>query len=364
LRQTQTVWYNGSVGAIGQYMNHDNPQGNFFSEEKRLQKILEGNKHLVAMKEEIDWDMFRPLLVKIVCGNRSNDPRGRCAYDVVFMFKVLVLGKLYGNLPPEKLEYAIYERASFRYFLGISSSGSIPDERTIRAFRDSLKGRFKELFLLFRGKLQKEGYLLEEGKIVDATLIHVPIQRNSREENKEIKEGMIPEEWSEKKKAHKDTDAKWKKKNNEKHFGYEDHVIGGEKSKLIDDYTSTSAEVHDSQELPNLIEDCEKGIDLWGDSAYRSEKIENLLSEKQITSQIHEKGYKNKPLTEEQKKQNREKSKVRARVEHIFASIEQTSGTFIRTIGKFRATIEIGLINLVYNIKRYIHLSKKLLSEA
>ena len=75
---------------------------------------------------------------------------------------------------------------------------------------------------------------------------------------------------------------------------------------------------------------------------------------------IIEKGHRNHPLTEGQKQTNRKKSKTRCRVEHIFGYManNMNDGTFIRTIGKARATVVIGLNNLVYNICRYIQLKK------
>jgi len=74
-----------------------------------------------------------------------------------------------------------------------------------------------------------------------------------------------------------------------------------------------------------------------------------------MKNQIHEKGYKNNPLTEEQKQSNRIKSKTRVRVEHIFGFIENSMhGSFIRTIGIKRATTVVGLMNLTYNIFRAI----------
>jgi hypothetical protein len=73
---------------------------------------------------------------------------------------------------------------------------------------------------------------------------------------------------------------------------------------------------------------------------------------------IHQKGRQDRPLTEEQKASNRAKSKVRARVEHIFGFIENSmNGSYIRSIGLARAATAIGLINLTYNMFRYTQLA-------
>jgi transposase, IS5 family len=100
-----------------------------------------------------------------------------------------------------------------------------------------------------------------------------------------------------------------------------------------------------------LLTEGDKHQPLHADSAYRSKEIEAMLGEKKIISEVHEKGYKNNPLTEEQKENNKAKSKIRARVEHVFGFIENSmQGSFIRTLGIKRATAVIGLMNLTYNM--------------
>jgi len=328
----------------------------FVQNDNRLRKALETKKYLVFFKNEIDWEIFRFKLREVYC--KSNDRRGQPPYDELLMFKILVLGKIHNDMPPHTLEASINADITFQYFLNISNTDRIPDEKTIRNYRDALGDRFKELFDLFTEYLEDKGVLVKSGMIFDASIAEVPIQRNSREENKKIKEGEIPENWSKKKKAHKDTDAKWKKKKNKSYFGYENHIKVDNEPKLIEDYIPTDASVHDSQEIKPMTSKEDAGRDCHGDSAYRSEEIERDLKEKGIKSEIHEKGYKNKPLIEEQKERNKEKSKVRARVEHTFAWMEQTTGMFVRTIGKKRANVAIGFMNLIYNMKRYICLKR------
>lgn len=69
---------------------------------------------------------------------------------------------------------------------------------------------------------------------------------------------------------------------------------------------------------------------------------------------VHEKGYRNNPLTDEQKAANKVKSKTRARVGHVFGFMGQgMNGLFIRSVGMTRATGIIGLINFTYNLSRY-----------
>ena len=94
---------------------------------------------------------------------------------------------------------------------------------------------------------------------------------------------------------------------------------------------------------------------LYADSAYRSEKIEEYLKSKNCESQVHEKGYRGHPLSEEQKESNNIKSKTRARVEHIFGFMTNSmnNALYMTSIGLQRIESNIGLLNLTYNLFRY-----------
>jgi IS5 family transposase len=191
--------------------------------------------------------------------------------------------------------------------------------------------------------------------------VDVPRQRNTREENETIKKGSIPEGWENQPHmlAQKDLDAEWAKKNEENHFGYKDHVNVDVCHKIIRDYTVTGAAVHDSRMLNDILNEM-RGDFIYADSAYRSERQEEQIRALGIWSCIHERPYRNKPLTEEQKMANRKKSTIRVRVEHIFGFFQTSMNraTYIRTIGSARACVVIGLSNLTYNIARLLQIKK------
>jgi IS5 family transposase len=249
------------------------------------------------------------------------------------------------------------------HFLGLELQDAVPDARTLWLFRETLRkaGAVENLFAQFNGMLEAHGFKASGGQMIDATFVEVPRQRNNRDDNKHIKEtGEAPENWSEKKAAHKDVDAEWTKKNNVSFYGYKNHANVDRQHKIIRRYTVTGASVHDSQELDNVLDPNNDSKDLWADSAYRSEDQEERLKEQGYTSRIHERAYRNKPLTEEQKASNSGKSSVRVRVEHVFGHIETSmNGCFVRTIGIARATAKIGLENLAYNISRFTFLKTK-----
>jgi len=163
--------------------------------------------------------------------------------------------------------------------------------------------------------MEEDNLITHTGTIVDATFMDAPRQRNNREENAAIKAGETPEEWKKaeqkNKLRQKDTDTRWTKKGDELHYGYKNHVKADAESKLITDYTVTSANVHDSQALNDLIDDTD--YVLYADSAYFGEPIFKTLPSG-LEIRVHEKGNRNHPLTEEQKASNKEKSRIRVRI--------------------------------------------------
>jgi len=336
-----------------------NQQRGFFDEQDRLEKLSSQGDPLEKLNAAIDWEMFRPQLRQ--CFKKEpKGPGGRPPFDYVLMFKVLILQRLY-NLSDAQMQYQILDRLSFQRFLGQGLHGSVPDEKTIWLFREVLtkRGIIEKLFDRYRAHLEKQGLMTNNGSIIDASFVEVPRQRNSREENAMIKEGKVPENWQDDaaKLRQKDTDARWTKKNEATFYGYKGHVKVDTKSKLIKTYQVTDASVHDSQALEPLLEKTDAHRDLFADSAYRSAQIEETLKRRRVRSKIHEKGYRNQPLTKAQIRSNRGKSRIRARGEHVFAHITNSMNGFrIRSIGIRRAVSIIGLINLTYNIVRSMHL--------
>lgn len=325
-----------------------------FDEQFKLERISKLGDPLEKLDVSINWELFRYTLEKHLV-RESKGPGGRPPFDYIMMFKILILQEYFG-LSDEQMEFQITDRFSFMRFLGLRSYDKVPDSNTIWTFREHLKEGdvVKELFERFGKELNKQGLIINKGKIIDATIIEVPVQRNSRDDNKEIKEGGIPEHWSDKKQSHKDTDARWTKKNNEDYFGYKNHIKIDGKKKFIDTYCVTEASVHDSIGGTDLLDKKDEGQLLHADSAYTGEAFEAAVEKVKMVNKIHEKGYRNHPLSDKQIKSNNEKSRIRVRVEHVFGFMHQsTGGLLIRTIGKARAKIKIGLLNLTYNLFRY-----------
>jgi len=335
-------------------------QHSFFDEENRLEKLTKKKDPLLKLSTVIKWEKFRPIIDRAL-RKGTKGIGGRPPYDYILMFKVLILQRLY-NVSDEQMEFQINDRLTFMRFLGLSLGENVPDQNTIWLFRENLinKGVIDKLFSKFDKYLEDEGILLKEGSIVDATIVEAPKQRNSRQDNNQIKQGQIPEDWKNNPNMlrQKDTDARWLKKNGENYYGYKNHIKICRKSKLISRYKVTDASVHDSQAVEHLLDKSDSHHDFFADSAYSGEEIAMLLKKKNIRNRIHEKGYSHTPLTESQLERNRKKSKIRARVEHVFAYMTNSmGGIHLRTVGQKRASGVIALMNLTYNMNRYIQLA-------
>ena len=333
--------------------------GGLFDEQLRLEKLSKKQDPLEQLSSHIDFELFRKPLVRFFEKGIDSSKGGRPAYDYILMFKIWILQRYY-NVSDDGIEYAILDRLSFMRFLGLGINDPVPDVKTVWLFRDKLTGggMIEKLFSCLDKQLDKDGVIVHKGKLVDATIVEVPIQRNSREENKELKEGNIPDDWDENKLRHKDTAARWTTKNGEDYFGYKNHIKADSKTKIITGFRVTPANIHDSEMTEELLDKKEDGGQpLYADSAYRSQAIEKICETKNIKSCIHEKEYRNNPLTKRQQQRNKKKSKTRARVEHIFGFISNSmNGIYLHYRNFIRNQAAIGLMNLTYNLFRLVQL--------
>ena len=328
-----------------------------FDEQFTIERLSVIGNPLEKISKVINFESFRTTLESKLLNTEKKNNAGAKPFDVVMMFKIMILQRYYG-LGDTQVEYQIIDRLSFKKFLGLQSGDKVPDEKTVWLFRENLtnSGVIELLFGQFTEFLEKENLIFNEGKLVDASFTIAPRQRNTREENEKIKNGEGNDLWNDQpnKKKHKDIDARWTKKNGEKYYGYKNHAKVDSKGKFINKYLVTDASVHDSQALEELLEKKDKGQPLYGDSAYTGDKQQKVIRKYRLKNKVHKKGYRGNPLSERQKKNNNIKSKTRVRVEHVFGFMEQSmNGLVVNSIGIVRATGIIGLINLTYNIFRF-----------
>lgn len=334
-------------------------QTGLFDWQTRFEQLDNGGDPLVKLNEIVNWELFRGTLEAIRDKKRKSNA-GRKPFDVILMFKIMILDSLY-NLSDDQLEFQIRDRISFMRFLGLGLGDIVPDAKTIWLFREQLTeaGLIDKLFKQFDDFLRENGFSAQKGQIVDASIVAIPRQRNTRDENKSIKDGNVPENWNENKKRQKDTDARWIKKDGVNHFGYKNHIDIDVKHKLIRNYQVTPASVHDSNVFEELLDEDNSSKDVWADSAYGSTEKRDAIKEQGFRDNIQRKGCRYKKLTQCQIEANHKRSKTRSRVEHIFGIQTMRAGSLIiRTIGIVRAKAKIGLRNLAYNIDRYCLLAR------
>lgn len=137
-------------------------------------------------------------------------------------------------------------------------------------------------------------------------------------------------------------------------FGYKNHACIDRAHGFIRGWAVTSASAHDGAQLRNVVTRDNTASTVWADSAYRSKTNEEWLKDNGLKSNIHQRKPEDKPMPEAMSRANGRRSKIRSAVEHVFARQKDKMKLFIRTIGISRATVKIGIANLVYNMLRYV----------
>ena len=204
-------------------------------ERELQQEALQEFDALARIKELVDWDRAR-LEQVFGTGGATRRRRGRPCWDALVMFRALLLGVMHG-LSDHQLQYMLLDRRSFKQFAGLVTEDQVPDQKTLWKYQDLLSkcSGLEELFLGFKEQLLERGYRLNSGQIVDSSMVSIPVQRNSREDNATIKAGGVPEEWQAKanKLRQKDVDARWTKKGSKNYYGYKNHIAVDRESKFI-----------------------------------------------------------------------------------------------------------------------------------
>ena len=317
----------------------------FFDIQGKYEKLTNLGDPLVKIGESIDFTMFEEIYHRAFPANdgpTATNPKnaGRKPIPASVIIRIVFLKRLYA-LSNEQTEFQLADRHSFQRFVGLDANGTAPDFTTIWKRENTLSnlGCIDLMFRRFDRFLADRGFVADGGAIVDATIVEAPGRRNTREENGLIKEGKIPKGFRKNrhKKSQKDVDARWTKKRGVNYYGYENRVMIDSRRKLVRSYGVTPANVHDSVPARGPI----RGgwIDgLYGDGAYPSPGLRELMASLRIGDRPSEKGCGNRKSTSSQMKSNRQKSKTGRRIEHAFGFIENSMNSmYIGTIGLRRA---------------------------
>lgn len=189
------------IGVADRHGGKTMAQMGFFDLSDRYASLDAKNDPLVEIDAVVPWEEFRPTLERV--WRKPDADRksraGRKPMDAVLMFKTLVLSALY-NLSDDQIEYQVRDRLSFMRFLGLGLEDRVPDAKTVWLYREGLAqaGMVEALFKQFDGYLAQQGYIARGGQILDASIVAVPKNHNTREENKTIKNGEVPVDWANK----------------------------------------------------------------------------------------------------------------------------------------------------------------------
>ena len=260
-------------------------------------------KFLIEMDALMPWQ----ALCELIEPHYPKPGNGRRPVGLERMLRIHFL-QLWFNLADEACEEALYDTALFREFAQIDlGEERVPDATTMLKFRRLLETHDlgRAIFDRVNALLASRGLKVAGGTMVDATIIHAPSSTKNEEKSR-------------------DPEMHQTRKGNQWYFGMKLHIGADTKRGLIHSATTTAANVHDSQVLPDLLHGAETRV--YGDSAYRGQKeaiIEAAPNAKDFT---HERAQRNAPLTDTQKAKNRSKSAVRAGVEHPFLHIKRLWG--------------------------------------
>jgi IS5 family transposase len=238
------------------------------------------------------------------------------------------------NLSDPAVEEALYDSVAMRHFVAIDlGQEPVPDETTVCKFRHLLErhGLGQKIFARVNGYLESRGVKIGTGTIVDATLIEAPSSTKNKDKQR-------------------DPEMHQTRKGNQWHFGMKAHVGVDAETKLVHSVVATAANVADCKMLPQLLHGNETAV--WGDQAYQGQAAVLATHAPQAEDLTCRRWRSKLREWPEVREANRIKSKIRSRVEHVFAPLKQRFG-FIkvryRGLAKnlHRLYTSFALINLI-----------------
>lgn len=306
-------------------------------------QVLEKHVDFKALSQAIDQAAPRP----------SQEKGGRPPFPTEIMVRVIVLQQLY-NLSDEQMEFQLLDRLSFQRFVGLRHSSQIPDRTTLWTFKERLiKANASDtLFDAVNRELDKHGYIARCGQIIDATLVPAPRQQIDKDEKALIKQDAMPIDWTPAQRRQKDIDATWTKKHGKSHHGYKLTTSVDKRYKLIRKLKVSTASEHDTHHLEDVLDSSNTSREVYADKGYVDGEREARLQDQGWRMRIQHKASKGKAQSDCQQRRNQRIAKSRARVEHVYATLQQMGGKGIRCIGLDRAVLQLNLKAATYNLRR------------
>ena len=269
------------------------------------------------------------------------------------MVRVLVIQQLY-NLSDEQMEFQLLDRLSFQRFVGLRQSSHAPDRTTIWTFKERLikAGAAERIFEAVGRQLDRHGYIARGGQMIDASIVPVPRQTLQKDEKEIVQQDAMPAQWSPAKRRQKDVQARWTKKHGKSYFGYKLSASVDRRHKLIRRMHVSTASENDTLHFERVLDRSNTSREVCADKGYVDSEREQRLRAQGWRLRIQRKAQAGRPLSDCQERRNRRIAKTRARVEHVFASLEQMGGKALRSIGLARATLHLNWKAATYNLRR------------
>jgi len=320
----------------------------------------------------IDWREIEKEINKVY--KRGHSVSGRPAYSGLLLFKMLLIGIWY-DLSDERVEESVNDTLSMMRFCDLSIEDSVPDHSVLSRFRTELteKKAFDRLLKKINRQLAAHNVIIGNGcGIVDATITDTPrcpkgkAEYELAEDRKENQRGVQECEKEEVqmklvKKQHPgvDNEARYLKKGKKLHFGYKKHILTDENGMQLSVHTTTANE-HDSKGLKPCLENQDEELaitECLTDKGYQvPDNVELLklpIKSKKVKNRIQHKAYKNRPLTEWQKKYNRLISKKRWIVERTLGGMKRWFNCGLaRYVGLAKTHTQHLLEAIAYNLYR------------
>jgi IS5 family transposase len=271
-----------------------------------------GNPTLQRIAELVDWSEIEALLSKLRSGSM-----GAPAYPALALFKALLIQQCYGLSDPQ-LEEALADRLSFRHFLGLSLTDRVPDHSTLWRFREQLakSGLAERAFVLITGQIERAGFVLKRGTLIDASLIRaavnppapptgpLPPDVDGRPGSKLVRSTLDP-------------DAAWTKKEGKYFFGYKAHIAMDQGSRIVRRANFTGANINETVAADALI--CGDEVSVYADKAYDTHARRAKLAALGIRNGIARRGNRWQPMSRWVVRRNEIISRCRAPIEPLFA---------------------------------------------
>ena len=293
------------------------------------------NERLERIDAAIDWRQ----LAKVVDGVYAA-PTGRPSYPPVVMVKVLLLQQWY-DASDEGMEEALWDRVSFKRFVGLGMEDEVPDHSTISRFRKEVtdRGLGRRLFKELTRQLDKKGLVVKKGTLLDATIVEAQARRPSSREQPGGRSGTDP-------------DARFTRKRGKSHYGYKAHIGMDAGSGLIREAVFTPASVNDTEVADSLVSGDEEAV--YADKAYGSKQRSAWLKSIKIKDRIMRRADKHHPvLPPVEQRRNALIARLRAPVEQVFGTLKRTYGyRRVRYVGLERNATELFFKCMAYNLRR------------